>query len=92
MPANGSITHTESPWVAEPPRHVLEERAQTGDVGCNTTPARGIPSGRAVHGRHVDGVEGQYQRLNRDVELTSFAQMTHGSGNLAVGPGDHVHE
>ena len=92
MPANGSTAHTESPCVAS--RRAMSSKSGRSPPmsGWSTTPARGIPSGRACTAGTSTASSAKCHRLDGHVELTSFAQMTHGGGNLAVSPGDDVHE
>ena len=73
------------PVRREPAGHVLEERPQPADVGMEHDAGARHAVGASVDRRHVDRVECQRHRLDGDVELTSFAQVTHGGGNLARG-------
>ena len=72
--------------------HVLEEGPHARDVGVEHDARARHPVGAGVHGGNVDRFECQRHRLDGHVELTSFAQMTHGGGNLAFHSRREPHE
>ena len=56
-PANGSTAHTAMPWVARRRAMSSNSGRSPPTSGWSTTPARGMPSGRACTAGHVDRVE-----------------------------------